>query len=889
MKALYDHKIEFIEPTKLLEREICDTMTVTNSLQKIFANGAIPISVEKTEEVGMYQPDVSFPHVTYPIQVGQALSFSAMNTYTQFTGGTPNTDRCNVSITSPGGAETSFGYTIPVEYQVLEEGTYSIVITYSWRYSYGEASNLPGAAIYRGTFTSFINAPQSSPWTITDVVNRLLSAGETRRIGIDEQKYVFDAEQAEKYSTVLAPEFFFTRGTLRDALDTVGAFIHGIPRLLGDYKTIRFDELGANEEFTGTLPPPIYVDEQISGEEYCNEIDSPAQNLLNTMDKASGAVTMPEDTGWRAINSTTTDISANTMTALADEKMYQVTGFWCKWGSGGEEKDLFPYLYERAEYEPLSSYSGEAYPYSKGWALCYEQGGSEITGFNFTLQVPTNQTANQNYAIVNIFNALGVNIGGNDADFANNLFYRITYIPLSSLRVTQKKPYLTHNGAGTLIYNQTGNTVESEFFGRKMKGTIARIGNKIKRRTYLITKLKNLPHAGQIYYPDGAPEKITNVDREFDLMRIKATVTSVPNFNRLAEYTGVNSNYRLYDISERQTGERFVHYEETVVLSNYNRDPNDPTKPYLTHGNPIVLTFGEDAYSSMFSAAAERDSVHKASTMFIVSKAGRTEEDAATGLANANLWKACASFGFGNSLVFYTNMEDNYGAGRQSSDDYWTSSDKRRTSKQLRYPDVLGNISTMGVYIVGKETFSQTNAFLYPESLYPTAPRATLISTGGFSFLISKDSREALNITIQLHHQADDLDIIIGPGLCKFNPLVSAKRKCCHFMWVYDKVLDRTDPKLDQYGDITSGLGEFPTGQRSGYSVKVPVSQMVNNTDRNVVGWAICAMKTDAPGAVDEIVLAQNYPDGIAKGSSPKDVYIHFVDNKNLADLCMAE
>ena len=32
MKALYDHRIEFIEPTKLLERKICDTMTVTNYL-----------------------------------------------------------------------------------------------------------------------------------------------------------------------------------------------------------------------------------------------------------------------------------------------------------------------------------------------------------------------------------------------------------------------------------------------------------------------------------------------------------------------------------------------------------------------------------------------------------------------------------------------------------------------------------------------------------------------------------------------------------------------------------------------------------------------------------------------------------------------------------------
>lgn len=40
MKALYDHKIEFIEPTKLLEREICDTMTVTNYLGHSYSGGS---------------------------------------------------------------------------------------------------------------------------------------------------------------------------------------------------------------------------------------------------------------------------------------------------------------------------------------------------------------------------------------------------------------------------------------------------------------------------------------------------------------------------------------------------------------------------------------------------------------------------------------------------------------------------------------------------------------------------------------------------------------------------------------------------------------------------------------------------------------------------------
>ena len=39
MKALYDHTIELIELTKLLERDVCDTMTVTNSLYRDYAVG----------------------------------------------------------------------------------------------------------------------------------------------------------------------------------------------------------------------------------------------------------------------------------------------------------------------------------------------------------------------------------------------------------------------------------------------------------------------------------------------------------------------------------------------------------------------------------------------------------------------------------------------------------------------------------------------------------------------------------------------------------------------------------------------------------------------------------------------------------------------------------
>ena len=35
MKALYDHTIELIELTKLIERDVCDTMTVTTAYTAI--------------------------------------------------------------------------------------------------------------------------------------------------------------------------------------------------------------------------------------------------------------------------------------------------------------------------------------------------------------------------------------------------------------------------------------------------------------------------------------------------------------------------------------------------------------------------------------------------------------------------------------------------------------------------------------------------------------------------------------------------------------------------------------------------------------------------------------------------------------------------------------
>lgn len=891
MKALYSHTIQLIEPTKLLERNICDTMTVTNYLQREFTwlmNKLIPIwggyASGNFEEIGEYKGSAQ-KGTSYTIYAPSNMFSTKNPALVASSTGCVVISPSGQTVANTGGWYTGNNVTIALS----EEGTYQIKYTLD----YGTTVAETGSAIYNLGVSA--DKPNSTPWTITDVVNRILSAGETRRVSltgatdIDKQKYFFDAEQASDYKSKLAPEFFFTRGTLRGALDTVGAFIHGIPRLQGDYQTIKYLELGKENPFTGKLPAPIYVDEQIAGDEYANVLDSPAQNLLNTTDRASGAVVEPSSDGWRALNSTGGEwlIAANTMTIITDTPIYQVEKLELKWGTGGSTLDATAYLYEAAEYDVLSSYTGEAYPYSKGWALRYAQGGQEITGLNFVLDSELDG-ADENYAIVNILQALGVSVD-NGADFANNLFYRVTYIPIAELRVTQKKPYLTHNGAGSLIYNQGGNTIESEYYGQKLKGVIARIGNKVNRRTYIIRRLKNLPQIGQTFYPDGVPERITNVDREFNTAYIKATVTSVPNFNRIAEYTGVNSNYRLYDISEKQSVDRFVHYEETCVISN---------SAVADFGEPMITGAGIDAYATLFGArTADVDNGFKATAIQIESKAGRTIEDATTAASNDIIIKSSASFGFGNSLVFFSNMTDNYGAGKQSTS-YEVNKQTRRASRQVQYGDGLGNISTMRVQLgVAISQQGNDNPFLYPSGEGNSgniAANAVLFDTSDYPLFISKDSREAMHFTYQLHHQADDFNLIIGSGLCKYNLLVAAKQKVVRGFW-FDHVLDKISPEID--GFTIANL--FPSTARVDSSLGenerrfvLKVSEVQNNVPSTQYAWALCSVKEDASGnlAPDEVIIGQNYPDGIAFAAyAPKDIYFNFVDNSVLETLGMTE
>ena len=113
----------------------------------------------------------------------------------------------------------------------LQQGTYTVYYEYgsSDIKITGEYNDKPAiSATY--TFQVVKNKFPLKRWTITDVINRLLDVAEPiRQHG--RPRFRLNAEQAEKFDKILAPEFSFTKQTLRECLQQIGGFIHGEPRL----------------------------------------------------------------------------------------------------------------------------------------------------------------------------------------------------------------------------------------------------------------------------------------------------------------------------------------------------------------------------------------------------------------------------------------------------------------------------------------------------------------------------------------------------------------------------------------------------------------------------------------------------------------------------------
>lgn len=881
----YDWTINTIELTKLLERRFVGTMTSTKYLQTDYAamTAIAPYTIEgvgdtvnidylvpaKTESLyQLINPDKQITKVTD--KETQVVS-SSVNVYNAIGTLVKTIDTTNIKDEIVGSIQfTEVGYYLIKAY-----------IKYSYY--------IPNQSFIReSTYTFRISvfsekSPKTQP-TITTVCQPLLSSGVTRRKEISNQEFELDADFAEQYKEVGSPEFSFTNCTLWDALSQVGGFIHAIPRLVPRSKdddthyNVTFDKLGGSD-IAPNMPPLIYQDMTLDINEYCGTIASPAQNLCNTEDDTKGAITelgndyitVRAEEGAIEINGDNVIIR----TSMPIQKLISLEcGFIPGYENGGKAVgDITAYAYEDAEYSVLSSYWGSAYPYSKAWALRWKQGGNVIDGLTFKQEGKTSaSTAFGKTAIVNIIEAkTGVEVSLTDAtqgQWYRQLAFKVTYVPIVTARVEAIKPYDTNKTNNTLVYNQGANVAETSFYGEKMRGAIARLGQAVEQRTYDIKTWNGLPKVGQLL--DG--KYIATIDAQYDITRIRISLTLTKDFNQLSQFVGLNSNYRLYDISEKQSVERHIHYFDKIVLGHAKNENASPM---------TIIKAVADMLRRTFHPYGMTDTPIKK-----VSVARVLPFSNGTAMEDRSVVLPVAAFPFGTSLCFSFSFFDNYGAGYQSSNDYDGEKNKA-TQRLVPYTDVYGEISELhfGLFAEGWTPTIDTQkdgsyAMLYPQNedykWNGESADEPLISTHlvGFTnpvgaLIINKDSREKIDVTYQVHFCADEDNIVVGAGLADFCQYVGSNVGK-NTLNVYVIWLDHTINGLNKY--ISGGYVE---------RINLVITQSAFTSVDGIFRWngracptdrafayAVCKMSNNGKY---EMLFGENYY--VTKGGKTKDVY----------------
>lgn len=825
--AKYDWTINTIEITKAMERRFIGTLTSTKYLHTDYNEKYAAALVSKETDypgggVDLNVVLVEKNKIMQPYQHGDSIDIPCVQYY-------PELDEQGLYVfdsDSHYGRVFRFGVypctvTIDVDGHVIYTKSHSsarfdtetltipnegerLTITYETQYE----SAIIGTTNYESNtlkieykvslFTQIV--PKTQP-TITSVCQRLLSSGITRRVGIDtgaeiqKQEYVLDEDFAQEYENVTAPEFSFTNCTLWDALSQVGGYIHAIPRLVplsttdDTHYKVTFDKLGGSEQ-APTMPPMIYQDSTIDSNEWCGKITSPAQNLCNTTDEGGAITEFGNDYITVRTEDGNIEINGDNVlirTSLPIQQLIKLEcGFIPDYNSGNTPVgDITAYAYEDAEYSVLSSYWGTAYPYSKAWALRWKQGGNIIDGLTFKQEGQTSVSeAFNNTAIVNIINAK-TGIGLKPIDTSNGKWYRrlafkVTYVPIATARVEAVKPVLTDGGetSNALVYNQGANVAETSFYGEKMRGAIARLGQDVEQRTYDIKTYSQMPKVGQIL--DG--KYIATVDAEYDITRIRITVTLAKNFNQLSQFVGLNSNYRLYDISEKQSVERHIHYAERIIVG---KSAYASRYSYQSNGNTVVDTHNTILryFTLMMKRTFDRGAWSADESDYVINKIMCAFVSFDKFNASDGILMPVVAFPFGNSICFNISFYDNYGAGFQSSNDFENEKNKA-TQRLVPYTDVYGEFSKMSLFMSDNAWTPSFNeqkdggkAMLYPEgTLFSKYGFTTLEATGNlddYALKIDKDSREQIDFSYQVHYVSDSDDIIVCPGLASFNPYVS--------------------------------------------------------------------------------------------------------------------
>lgn len=791
----YTHDLSLIEQTKWLERFIISNRSLRNSLARSYPIATSEkalltatyfrlwggISEEYTDNTSNNIPSVVQKDDVIVFPSGASIR---VNGYPLYTGVdyslTVNLNGVEIAKTTNANAVLSVTAKESGIIEFVYKGWYTIVRC--------DSTQVTGSIQVE---TTEYQELQKETYTVTDAVNKLLEVAETIRES-ESPRFKFNREQAEEYSKVEIQETNFN-GNLWECLKQVGDVIHSIPRL--EDRVIYFDVLGSEEKCEAELDEYISSTETFNIENYASSIDSVVQNISNTDNEYVGAVVYPFDNGYITPRTydTTAILTEENIFIPTPEPVSRILKLEVGYANGNDYKnttigEISQFVYEKTEYDMLSSYSSQ-YPNSKKYALYYTEGSPNIYGLNFKAPNPISEALEQ-YSI----NAILEKVTGKSIsqitnnDTIMNLMFRITYTPLTNARLSQYRVNKNDNTmANALSFNQTANKVNSLAYGEVMKGTIAKLGNPEITKVFVFNDLDKLDKIkvgtkyDEEYY-------ISVVKTEYYKDFIKVSVGLSKDFNAISEYVGIKNEIRHYEVAEKNTHESYIPYEDFCIIGDNENIAENET--LLTNTGLQIIS--ENLGGGVFETGKRTPSIAKVSTYLD----GKIKD----------LVLPVTKLAIGNSVAYIVKFADNYSAGQSV-----TTGTVRHIQDYAKYASSLGNVKSIEIDIgaideAGVWTEEGGTSYDFYKQFGNDLPNAnrinemkgtwqSAINTNGDKIIIDKGSAETPIITYQLHFVSNRKSLIIGNAFAKLCGLVKETTKGLCDLYIFDK-------KLNQYTDV---------------------------------------------------------------------------------------
>lgn len=814
----YTHNITFIEETKILERVMSDTRmfqqprTTNNTPRLPLIN--IPISIDN---------EINYTNYSNYVDVNTSNTFVPPiyknNKFTIYSGASIMTqeyiDLYNESISSEYGTDDSIvsvsfdeinnkGDVVqnlfsskdtdrnPLKYvrqtiSLNDKSTYKITYDfYIDNYISGSVHYTYEIHLTQTFMTNF--GVEDEAYTLYDVCQSILDTCTCRLEKEANQFSIANVSDASAdyipvsfLQNTISPEFTFSKSTLWEVFSIIGGYMNAIPKLY--YGELYFEKMNKTSR---SLIDYNYEQWLIgetsswSNEQYCNTIESDVDNLVDNENVNEGSISEPNAQYYRTLRAesgtvqVTTDNSCFIKTDYPIAKIIKVE---CGYLPDNETLvgDITNYVYEQAEYNAYTGYA-VTYP-SKAMALTWTYGEHNITGLTFKAEQAWANAFGldlfNNYSIINIIS----NVTGKPVDILKQAFtnaydmrylqFRVTYIPLIDARVRQHKSSINENfGYNNIIqYNQTANIISSEHYGENIKGAVNRFGNDEIVYNLLIPKSQwseQNKRLGVKWLDTNYIISQIDVSYYDDVVRLDVHLSK--NFNRYSQYVGIDNQFRMYEVSERQAVERDVIYEEYIAVTY------DDTSDYVGRQANIVEQY---CLSNILNSFVN-DNVGQNIDSAILSTYDKNND-----MIASNIILPVVSVGIGNALYFKFRFNDNYSAGDRVVPQL-VNGVLYDEQVYVPYSDYYGKIHSMAVsmgrtgipsnlnfdnsYLVGNSLPQNLNIFNNDLLNFATNNKVVLEKTGS----------EIITFSTQINFVSDDTqDLIIGSGLTHTNSLTS--------------------------------------------------------------------------------------------------------------------